>query len=92
MIGKPTANTFSCGTTRETMPNATSVIISASITGAATSSAEAKIVRERLPAPPTSEAICGALSSGTSWKVRARPRSIQASPPIAMKIISPTRM
>ena len=28
-VGKPTANTFSCGTTRETTPKATSVISSA---------------------------------------------------------------
>ncbi len=33
-IGKPTAKMFSCGTTRETTPKATSVRISASSTGA----------------------------------------------------------
>ena len=47
-VGKPTANTFSCGTTRETMPKATSVISSATSTGAATSSAPVNTVAEDL--------------------------------------------
>src|SRR6476661_8047034 len=41
--GKPTANTFSCGITRETTPKPASVMISAIRTGAAISTAETKI-------------------------------------------------
>ena len=81
---------FICGTTRETTPKATSVISSAASTGAPISSAEAKIVENACSAPPTSEVSRGASVSGTSSKVRPRPRSVQASPPMTRKIIVPT--
>ena len=55
LVGKPTAKTFICGTTRETTPKATSVISSAARTGAPISSAEVKIVENACSAPPISE-------------------------------------
>ncbi len=72
LTGKPTANTFSCGTTRETMPNATSVISSATQhrRGDLERRGEHRW-RTACSAPPTSEAICGPRSSGTSCE-RAR--------------------
>ena len=63
-VGKPTANTFSWGTTRETTPKATSVISSATTTGAATSRAAANTVLNTCSAPPTSEDSRGPLVSG----------------------------
>ena len=42
--------------------------------------------------PEVSEAIWGALVSGTRSKVFCRPRRVQASPPMAMNIASPTRL
>ena len=55
LAGMPTAKTLSCGTTRETTPNAASVRISARMTGAATWIAPSED-RRRTPAiaPPTS--------------------------------------
>src|SRR6202012_1030886 len=70
LVGKPTAKTFSCGTTRETTPKATSVTSSASNTGATISSAEANTVEKDCSAPPTSDVSRGAEVSGTNWKVR----------------------
>ena len=47
LAGKPTAKTLSCGTTRETTPNAASVRMSARMTGPATWIALRKIMRTR---------------------------------------------
>ena len=58
-------------------------------TGAATSSAEVKIEVNDSSAAFASDPSCGALVSGISVNVRAMPRSIQASPPIAMNSITP---
>ena len=66
------------------------MISSASTTGAATSSAEVKIEANDISAAFASEAMWGALVSGTSVNVRAMPRISQASPPIARKIITPS--
>ena len=67
------------------MPSAASVITSASITGAATSTAATGDAGERvLRRPRTSDPSAGALSSGTSSYVRARPWITQVSPPMAM--------
>ena len=65
--GKPTAKMLSCGTTRETTPKATSVRISASSTGAATSSAAAKIpAKAAAAAGDQLSRATGTVSIGTS--------------------------
>ncbi len=91
-IGKPTPKMFTWGTTLAIIPKATSVIISARMTGADTSTAETKIVAKACSTPVVRVAICGALVSGTRSKVRCRPRRVQASPPMAMNIARPTRL
>src|SRR5262249_4912828 len=58
--GKPTAKTLSWGTTRETTPKAASVRISASITGPATSRAEAMIPANVASIAPTRRPRSGA--------------------------------
>ena len=47
LAGKPTAKMFICGTTRETTPNAASVMISAMMTGAPIMNAGDEDARER---------------------------------------------
>jgi len=59
LAGNPTAKTLSCGTTRETTPNAASVSVRASTTGPAISIAETKTCVKAASAPCTSAASCG---------------------------------
>ena len=66
LAGKPTAKTLSCGMTRETRPNATSVSVAASRTGAQISIAAAKMPLNATCAPSTSEPMAGASASGTA--------------------------
>ena len=63
--GKPTAKTFICGTTRETMPNAASVMTIARTTGAASSSADRNTSANASCTPPTIAGSDGMSSSGT---------------------------
>ena len=60
LAGKPTAKMFSCGTTRETTPNAASTMISAISTGAAIMNADTKMPENAICAPWTIEPIAGA--------------------------------
>ena len=62
MAGKPTAKTLSCGTTRETTPNAASVRISARMIGPATWMALRKIEANACEAPATSVPMAGVWS------------------------------
>ncbi len=89
-IEKPMAKMLTWGTTLLTIPKATSVMSRARMTGAATSSAETKIEPKAASTPVAREAMWGAWVSGTSEKVRAMPRSVYASPPMAMNSASPT--
>ena len=66
LAGKPTAKMFSCGTTRETTPNAASTMISAIRTGAPIMNAETKMPENATCAPWTIVPIAGAASSGTA--------------------------
>ncbi len=66
MAGKPTAKMFSCGTTRDTTPNAASTMISAIRTGAPIKNAATKMPENAAWTPPTIEPIAGASVSGTA--------------------------
>ena len=66
LAGKPTAKTLSCGTTFETTPIATSVMISASSTGAQTWIADAKMPLNASWAAAVIESSWGQASSGTA--------------------------
>ena len=66
LAGKPTAKTFICGTTRETTPNAASVMISAMMTGAPIITPATKIPENAICAPSTIEPMAGVASSGTA--------------------------
>ena len=90
--GKPTAKTLSCGTTRETMPKAASVITSAISTGAQIWMAAVKMPANEACMAATRPPSWGESTSGTSSYVRARPCMTQASPLIAMNTMTPTRL
>ena len=90
LTGKPTANTFSCGTTLATIPKAMSVTTNASSTGAATSTAPTNTEPISCTAPATSGVSRGLRVIGIATNVAWRPFSIHASPPIARNTASPT--
>ena len=90
LVGKPTAKTFSCGTTRETTPKATSVISSATRTGARDLERRGEDRRERLLGPADERAEPRRRRSAARVRTCGpRPRSVQASPPMTRKIIVP---
>ena len=66
LAGKPTAKTLSCGTTRETTPNAASVSTSASSTGAETWMRGGEDAAERDLGALDERADGGRLGSGTA--------------------------
>src|SRR3954454_13264470 len=90
LAGKPIWKTLSCGTTRDTTPNAASVRITASATGAASSSAATNTPENACCTPATIEPSAGASTSGTSEYVRYRPLMTHASPLTAMNTATAT--
>ena len=92
LAGRPTEKTLSCGTTRETRPNAASVSTSASSTGAAIWSAPAKIAGERRRSRRRAARRARASrAAATSAYVSASPWMTSWSPLIAMKTMTPMR-